>query len=182
MAKFTREEIPLGVLLPEHFDGSLFTTALATLNVTTLSLGGTAITATADEINLLDGISAVAGLYDHTFTTAEIKAQNGTTNLLVPGITGKQFFPVFAAMCAAGDVTTATTIRLVESTTAGVVLSHVAADMTDGTWVSVTGGTVVTTLLNTALTVDEGITIVDVTADTLTVTTAIRAIVAGYYI
>jgi hypothetical protein len=131
---------------------------------------------------MLSGRTALCGLFDKTFTTAQVKAQNGTTNVLVPTITGKQFFPTFAAMVATGDVTTATTIRLVESTTAGVVLSHVAADMTSGTWVGPTGGTVVTTKLNTALTVSENVCIVDVTANTLTVTTAIRAIMAGYYI
>jgi hypothetical protein len=125
---------------------------------------------------------AGAGCYDATFTTAVIKAQNHTTNLLVPKITGRQFFATFAAMCAAGSVTTATTIRLVETSAAGVVLSHVAADMTDGTWVGPTGGTVVITNMNTALPSGAGIEIVDVTANTLTVTTAIRAVVFGYYL
>lgn len=125
---------------------------------------------------------AGAACYDQTFTTAVIKAQNHTTNLLVPKITGKQFYCTFAAMCAAGSVTTATTIRLVETSAAGVVLSHVAADMTDGTWVGPTGGTVVVTNMNTALPSGAGIEIVDVTANTLTVTTAIRAVVFGYYI
>jgi hypothetical protein len=120
--------------------------------------------------------------FDLTFTTAVIKAQNHTANLLVPGITGKVFYPTFAAMCAAGSVTTATTIRLVETSAAGVVLSHVAADMTNGTWVGPTGGTVVTTLLGAALPSGAGIEIVDVAANSLTVTTAIRAVVFGYYV
>jgi hypothetical protein len=150
--------------------------------VSSFAIGGVTVTATAAELNLLDGIGAVASIFDHTFTTAEIKAQNGVSNLLVPAIAGKQFFPVYAAMCAAGSVTTSTTIRLVESTSAGVVLSHIAADMTDGVWVGPTGGTVVITKLNSALTISEGITIIDAAANSLTVTTAIRAIVAGYYI
>jgi len=146
--------------------------------VSSFAIGGVTVTASAAELNLLDGISAVSSFFDHTVTTAEVKAGH----VVVPAITGKQFFPTFAAMVATGDVTTATVISLVESTTAGVVLSHVAADMTDGTWVGPTGGTVVTTKLNTALTVSEGIKIVDTAANSLTVTTAIRVIVAGYYI
>jgi len=149
-----------------------------------LKIGGTAVTLTAAEMNILHtlGLAGTGGFFDHTFTTAEVKAQNGTTNVIVPLITGKQFYPTFAAMQAAGNVTTSTVISLVESTSGGVVLSHVAADMTSAAWVGPTGGTVVTTLLNTALTVSEGIVIEDTAANSLTVTTAIRVIVAGYYI
>jgi hypothetical protein len=152
--------------------------------VDTLALGGTTVTLTAAEMNTLHslGLSGTGGFFDKTFTTAVIKAQNHTANLIVPGITGKKFYAVFAAMCAAGSVTTATTIRLVETSVAGVVLSHVAADMTDGAWVGPTGGTPVITNLNTALPISAGIEIVDVAANSLTVTTAIRVIVAGYYI
>jgi hypothetical protein len=85
-------------------------------------------------------------------------------------------------MVATGAVTTSTTIRLVDTSTSGVVLSHVAADMGDGVWVGNTGGTVVTTKLDTDLTISEGIKIVDVAANSLTVCTAIRVIVAGYYV
>jgi hypothetical protein len=150
-----------------------------------LKIGGVTVTLTAAEMNILHdlGLAGTGGFFDHTFTTAEIKAQNGTTNLLVPAITGKQFFPVYAAMCAAGgNAGGATTVRLAESTTAGVVLSHVVADMTSGTWVGPTGGTVVTTKLETALTVSEGITIIDAAANSLTTCTSVRAVVAGYYI
>jgi hypothetical protein len=145
-----------------------------------LASAGTLITLTAAEMNILHalGLSGTGGFFDHVVTVAEVKAGH----VVVPLITGKQFFPTFAAMVAAGAVTTATHIKLLESTSNGVVLSHVAADMGDGVWVGPTGGTVVTTLLNTALTVSEGIKIVDVVANSLTVTTAIRVIVAGYYI
>lgn len=158
-----------------HFSG---------IDAETFAINGTTVTLTAAEMNTLHslGLSGTGGFFDNTFTTAVIKAQNHTANLIVPGITGKQFFATFAAMCAAGSVTTATTIRLVETSAAGIVLSHVAADMTSATWVGPTGGTVVITNLNLALPVSAGIEIVDVTANTLTVTTAIRVVVAGYYI
>jgi hypothetical protein len=124
----------------------------------------------------------LGSFFDVTVATAAIKADNSVSNIVVPAITGKQFYPIFAAMQAAGSAGGATTIRLVESTAAGVVLSHVVADMTSTTWVGPTGGTVVTTLLNTALTISQGIKIVDVAANSLTTTTAVRCIVAGYYI
>ena len=133
-----------------------------------------AITASAAAINAL----VFPLFFDHLVTVTEVKAGH----VVVPGIALKQFFPTFAAMVATGSVTTSTIISLEESTSAGVVLSHVAADMTSGVWAGPTGGTVVSTLLNTALTVGEGIKIVDTAANSLTVTTAIRVIVAGYYI
>lgn len=159
-----------------HFDGLDATSSF--------SIGGVTVTLTAAEMNALHdlGLSGAGGFFDKIFTTAVIKAQNHTANLIVPGITGKQFFTTFAAMVAAGAVTTATTIRLVETSAAGVVLSHVAADMGDGVWAGPTGGTVVVTNLAKALPASAGIEIVDVTANTLTVATAIRVIVAGYYI
>jgi len=149
--------------------------------VSSFAIGGTTVTLTAAEMNILHnlGLSGTGGFFDHTVTAAEVKACN---HIVVPLITGKQFFPIFAAMCAAGAVTTSTHIRLVESTTGGIVLGHVAADMGDAVWVGPTGGTVDITKLNTALTVSEGIKIIDVAANSLTVTTAIRVIVAGYYI
>jgi hypothetical protein len=153
--------------------------------VTTFAIGGVTVTLTAAEMNTLHslGLSGTGGFFDQSFTTAVIKAQNGVANILVPAITGKQFFATFAAMVAlGGNAGGATTVRLVESTSAGVVLSHVVADMTTGTWVSVTGGTVVITKLNTPLVISEGIAIVDVAANSLTTCTSVRAVVAGYYL
>ena len=132
-----------------------------------------AVTAAASALN------NAQSFFDHVVTAAEVKACN---HVVVPAIAGKQFFPTFAAMVATGDVTTSTVITLKESTSGGVVLSHVAADMTSGTWAGPTGGAAVTTRLNTALTVGEGIIIADTAANSLTVTTAIRVIVAGYYV
>jgi hypothetical protein len=145
-----------------------------TIDVTSLKLGGVAVTASAAQLNALTEPLFV----DHVVTVAEVKAGH----VVVPAIAGKQFYPTFAAMVATGSVTTSTVISLVESTSAGVVLSHVAADMASGVWAGPTGGTVVTTLLNTALTIGEGIKIVDTAPNSLTVTTAIRVIVSGYYI
>jgi len=156
-----------------HFDGLDAESSFA--------IGGVTVALTAAEMNTLHalGLSGTGGFFDHTVTAAEVKACN---HIVVPAITGKQFFPIFAAMQAAGSVTTSTVITLREQTSHGVVLSHIAADMTDTTWVGPTGGTPVITLLNTALTVSEGIEIADTAANSLTVTTAIRVIVAGYYI
>lgn len=188
--------------------GTAMTCTAAELN----TLDGVAATLTASELNILDGVTATAAeistlassgitnsdlvklhavtataaslnncvsFFDHTVTAAEVKACN---HVVVPGIALKQFFPTFAAMVATGDVTTSTVITLQESTSSGVVLSHVAADMASGVWAGPTGGTVVTTKLNTALVVGEGIIIADTAPNSLTVCTAIRVIVAGYYV
>jgi len=175
------------------------TSKIDTIDMTALKINGTSMTSTATELNTLassgvsnadlvklHAITATAAnlnngvnYFDHTVTAAEVKACN---HVIVPGITGKQFFPTFAAMVATGAVTTSTHITLAESVSAGVVLSHVAADMGDGVWAGPTGGTVVTTKLNTALTVDEGIIIKDTAPNSLTITTAIRVIVGGYYV
>ena len=146
-----------------------------------LSSNGTLITLTAAEMNTLHnlGLAGTGGFFDHTLTAAEVKACN---HVVVPGITGKQFFPTFAAMCATGSVTTATVISLLESTTLGVVMSNTAATMTNLNWVGPTSAGAVITKLNTALGVDEGIIVKDTANNSLTVTTAIRVVVAGYYI
>jgi len=156
-----------------HFSG---------IDAEVLAIDGTTVTLTAAEMNALHdlGLAGAGGFFDVSIAVAAINTDNGVSNLVVPAITGKQFFPTFAAMVAAGSVTTATVISLTEETTDGVVLSHVAADMASGVWAGPTGGTVVTTKLNTALTVSEGIKIV--ATGNLTVTTAIRVIVAGYYL
>jgi hypothetical protein len=114
--------------------------------------------------------------FDVTLTTAQV---NAGTSVVVPGIAGKQFYPTFAAMSATGTPTVATVLSLIKSG-GGVVLSHAVADLTSGLWAGPTGGTVVTTLLNTALTAATGI--VATSAGTLTTTTAMRYVVAGYYI
>jgi len=182
MGSITREEIPNNVISVDKLEAALFTTAIPTLNITALKLGGVAVTSTAAELNLLDGISAVAGLYDKTLTTAQINTNNSVTNLVVPPVTGKQFFPVFGAWVCAGSPSVSTVMQLVESTTAGVIISHVVADCGSGVWAGPSGGTVVTTLLNTALTVSEGVKFTVTANGSLATTTAVRCIVAGYYI
>ena len=114
--------------------------------------------------------------FDVTLSTSQV---NAGTSIVVPAITGKQFYPTFAAMSATGTPTVATVLSLIKSG-GGVVLSHVIADLTSGLWAGPTGGTVVTTLLNTALTVSTGI--VATSTGTLTTTTAMRYVVSGYYI
>lgn len=117
--------------------------------------------------------------FDVTATTAQVKAG---TKVIVPAKVGRKFHPKIAIMVATGAVTTSTAIRLVESTSGGIILGHVAADMGDGVWVGDTGGTPTTTKLDADLVISEGIVIKDVAANSLTVTTAIRVIVAGYYV
>jgi len=114
--------------------------------------------------------------FDVTLTTAQV---NAGTSVVVPGIAGKQFFPTFAAMSATGTPTVATVLSLIKAG-GGVVLSHVVADLTTGLWAGPTGGTVVTTLLNTALTAAAGI--LATSTGTLTTTTAMRYVVAGYHL
>ena len=58
--------------------------------------------------------------FPHTVTATEVKAGH----VVVPAVAGRKFHPVFAAMGATGSVTTSTAIRLVETTTAGIVLGH----------------------------------------------------------
>ena len=64
-------------------DSSTNITGLNSVGMTTLSLGGTAVTATAAEINIMDGVTATAteiNLLDGvTATTAEINHLDGVT-------------------------------------------------------------------------------------------------------
>jgi hypothetical protein len=129
-----------------------------------------AITATAATLN------SVPSYFDVTLTTTQV---NAGTSFVVPAVTGKQFYPVFAAMSCTGTPSVASVLSLIQDPS-GVVLSHVVADLATTLWAGPTGGTVVTTLLNTALTVSKGI--LATSTGTLTTTTAVRYIVCGYYL
>jgi len=178
MAGITTEQLGNNVVTSEKLARSIDIPALTatTASITTLTLGGTAITATAAQLN------GVCTLFDKTLTTSVINTNNSTTNIVVPAIAGKQFFPVFGAWVCAGTPSVSTVMQLVESTAAGVVISHVVADCATGVWAGPSGGTVVTTLLNTALTVSEGVKFTVTANGSLATTTAVRCIVAGYYI
>ena len=156
------------------------TAKINALDITALTLDGTLITATPAQINLAYGsLNAVPMCFDHILTTAEVKACN---HMVVPAVVGKQFYCTFAAFSATGSVTTSTVITLMESTSSGVVMSQVAAQMTSGTWVGPTTTNAVITKMNTPCVVSEGLLIKDTANNSLTVTTALRVIVVGYYI
>ena len=81
----TDNDIDLGTSSLEfkdaYFDGTVTTDALA---VTTLSLGGTAITSTAAELNIMDGVTSTASelnaLDGITSTVAELNILDGVTS------------------------------------------------------------------------------------------------------
>lgn len=144
--------------------------------VSSMAIGGVTLVPTATQLNSLYAYGLQ--VFDSTFTVAQV---NAGTSAIVPAVSGKQFIPTYVAMKATGSAGGATLIRLVEETSSGVVLSHVVADCTDGTWVYSAGGTVVATLLNTVLVANKAI-LIDKTGSTLTTTTAVRVIVMGAYI
>lgn len=118
--------------------------------------------------------------FDETATVAQV---NAGTFVVVPAVTGKSFYPITAMMRAqGGNAGTATLIRLVEETSSGVVLSHVIADMTSGTWVGRTGGTSVATLLDNLPLVAAKAILLDKTGGALDTCTHVRAVVAGFYV
>lgn len=138
-----------------------------------------ALTADVSELNLLTGVTNLPQVFDVVATTAEV---NAGTKVIVPVVSGKSFWPIIAAMQAVGgNASGATLVRLVEQTSSGVVLSHVVADMTAGTWVGITGGTVVATLMDKPLVADKAI-LIDKTGVDLATCTAVRAVVVGSYV
>ena len=121
-----------------------------------------------------------ATFFNVNLSTAVINTNNGTTNVVVPALTARQFMPVFAALCTTGTPTVCTTIQIVEATSGNVVLSHVIADLATTVWAGPTGGTVVTTYLNQATTANRALLLT--ATGTLTTTTFVRAVVAGFYL
>ena len=77
------------------------TTAIAP-NLSTLKIGGTAVTSTAAELNILDGVTA---------TTAELNYVDGVTSAIQTQIDGK---------LAAGDTAATLTVTTLTSTTANI--------------------------------------------------------------
>jgi hypothetical protein len=132
-----------------------------------------ALTATAAQINAL----AYAQYFKTSPTVAQI---NAGTFACVPAIAGKQFYPLFAAFVSHTSAADSTLVRLVEDG-GGVVMSHAIADLADGVWASITGGVVVTTLLNTALTANKAI-LINATVAPLTGTVTMDVVVCGYYL
>jgi hypothetical protein len=125
--------------------------------------------------------TASVGVWQGTLTAAEITAGK----IIVPLKTGFQIVAHAAFMRGhTGTCSGPTTINFQESTTGGVVLSHVSADLTDGVWrLSTAGdGTVVTTKLAIPLVVSEGITCIAVGGSANTAMVTMDYIVMGFYV
>lgn len=121
------------------------------------------------------------GVWQGTVTAAQITA--GV--IVVPPVTGKQFVCTYNYKRGQGGTCSGpTTIDFQESTTNGVITSHVSADLTATTWrKSVAGdGTVVTTNLRIPLTVSEGVKIIATGGSANTAMTTMDYIIEGYYV
>ena len=150
-----------------------------------------ATTVSAAELNSLTASGATAAkmaaimggtygpvVYDTSHTLAQVNA--GAT--CVTAVAGKRFIVQDAWMEAVGaDPAACTLIRLVEETSNAVIMSHVVADFASNVVVGKTGGTVVTTKLNTPLVANKAVKI-GVTGDACTTVTSIRVIVIGVYV
>lgn len=97
------------------------TTAIAP-NLSTLKIGGTAVTSTAAELNILDGVTATAAeinkLDGVTATTAELNYVDGVTSSIQTQLNNK---------LNSGDTVTALTITTLTSTTANVTTVDLGA-------------------------------------------------------
>jgi len=143
---------------------------------------GTLVGSTAAQID-----AAVAGtplVYRTTVTAAQINA--GVTPV-VPAVAGKRFQVMHISMAATlggGNVTGPTTVEVVEETAGTVFLSHVTADLTDGTWHNlVTGTPVITGITAGGMTsADNKALLVTCTGGTPYATSSgLDVIVVGYY-
>lgn len=126
--------------------------------------------------------NSVPDVWDIRMTLVEA---NGTTQggmVIVPPIVGKSFVPTGAKFKVKGaNAGGATLIRIADEDN-NVVLSHVVADVTDGAWVSLTGGTPVATKIDFPTATGKGLKFQPTVADITGAITEVRAIVTGYYI
>jgi hypothetical protein len=121
------------------------------------------------------------GVWQGTLTAAKITA--GT--VIVPAIGGLQFVATECFMRGQGGTCSGpTTINFQESTTGGVVMSHVSADLTAAAWRLTTAGdgTVVTTKWAIPLVISEGITCIAVGGSANTAMTTMDYIICGFYV
>jgi len=109
-------------------------------------------------------------------TLAELNAGK----VIVPGVAGRQIVVTDAKMRAIGGALGAVTlIRLVESTSSGVVLSNTQATATQDTWLNANTANAVSTKMAVALTAGEGVKL-DKTGNAGTVATHIDVVVTYY--
>lgn len=111
--------------LDDLLDG---TTAIAP-NLSALTIDGTAVTATAAELNILDGVTATAAelniLDGVTATAAELNYVDGVTSAIQTQIDGK---------LAAGDTAATLTVTTLTSTTANITTGNITTvDLGDWT-------------------------------------------------
>jgi hypothetical protein len=121
------------------------------------------------------------GVWQGTLTAAEITA--GTT--IVPPVGGMQFVATDCFMRGQGGTCSGpTTINFQETTTGGVVMSHVSADLTAAAWRYTTAGdgTVVTTKWAIPLVISEGIKCIAVGGSANTAMTTMDYIIMGFYV
>jgi hypothetical protein len=122
---------------------------------------------------------ATKGIWQGTVTAAQITA--GV--VVVPPIANMQFIATSLLMRGQGNTcNNCTTVDFQESTSNGVILSHVAADLTAAAWNLTAGGTAVTTNLGKPLTVSEGVKIIASGGSANTAMTTMDYIIEGYYI
>jgi hypothetical protein len=119
------------------------------------------------------------GVWDKTITIAE--ANSGA--VIVPNQTGYLFVPTAVMFkCIGGNATGPTTLHVYDTSSASlVVMSHVTADCTDGTWVFETGGTVVTTKLRAPSVSGYGVSFGVAGGSALSVAVTVRVVVSGFY-
>lgn len=141
---------------------------------------GTLVSSTAAQID-----AAVAGtplVYRTNVTAAQVNA--GVTPV-VPAVAGKRFQVMHIAMAAnGGNVSGPTTVEVIEETAGTVFLSHITADLTDGTWHNLVTGTPVITGITAG-----GMTSADNKALLITksggtdfaTATSLDVVVVGYY-
>jgi hypothetical protein len=158
-----------------------------------LSLNGVDVT---PELALLNGVTAtgaqinaaVAGtplVYRTTVLAAAINT--GTASFVVPAVAGKRFQVMHIAMAATlggGNVTGPTTVEVKEETAGTVFLSHVTADLTDGTWHNlVTGTPVITGITAGGMTSadNKGLLVTCTGGTPYATSTGLDVIVVGYY-
>jgi len=110
---------------------------------------------------------------------------NGTAQagmVIVPPIVNKSFVPTEVMFRVVGANAGGATLLRVADEDNGVVLSHVVADCTNGTWVSRTGGTPVATRLGFPTATGKGLKFQPTAADITGAITEVRVIVKGSYI
>jgi hypothetical protein len=119
------------------------------------------------------------GVWDKTITLAEANAGA----VIVPNQTGYQFVPTAVMWKCTGSASGPTTLHVYDTSSAAlVVMSHVTADCTDGVYVWEYGGTVVTTCLRSPRVSGYGVSFGVAGGSALSVTTAIRVVVSGFYL